>query len=306
MNNPLRKGFYFTQSLLFITLGVIFSIYTLLSFDGRLIDNLSVTIIFAIGMYIISHILRILRLYILFIEKKLPVRKIVPVYLGTSWISFIIPFKFGEVHRIFEFSRLCNSMKMSFVSLWIERFFDSMVLTTIILLLNLNSPNNISSMLIIILVFLILSLFLFLTFPKSYRYTNHILISESKSSKGLRLLEILNSLKDYYEYAKRLIQGRFSILFAVTLLIWLVEIAVLYLALGSMTSKVSILDLNNILSNLWLVSKNSLYPSHQHIVYLVLVVGAIVLFISKLANKLKSLNDPFKKGSSYIYSENSK
>lgn len=275
------------QFLVFTTVAVIFSFVTIRSLSTMDEINLTVSIIFAAMIYVVSHILRIVRLYILFIETRFSFMQILKIYVLTSWVNFVIPFKLGEVHRIAEFSRLCKSFKMGFVSLWIERFFDSIIVVTILLIISFNQSHYPFSLFIILIALIAVSLFCFLSFPSSFRYLNILLLSESKSHKGLYFLRVLSSLKDYYEYARKLLRGRVSILLGISLLIWGLEIVVYWLSIASLQKNINLFELNFLFGGLWDFKSYHLDSEYKLIVFLVLVTSAVFVLIKVAPQRIR-------------------
>jgi len=252
--------------------------------------------------YVGSHLLRITRLYIIFIEKKFSFVQLLKVYTVTAWVSLVIPFKLGEIFRISEFSKMCRSFKMGFVSIWVERFFDSLLLVIIFISIIIYTDTVPYVLLLILVLFILFTLFIFLSFPISYTYTKQLALSQSQSNKGLHLLEFLESLKHYYSFAKKLVRGRFAVLFCITTIIWLVECVVLFLVVRSIFIEYDLGHLVEVLNNIWLMNgfqgtSGSLY---KFVGYCVLSLGSILALVHYLYNQLENMRKDAKK-SNYDY-----
>ncbi|WP_440113312.1 lysylphosphatidylglycerol synthase domain-containing protein [Paenibacillus sp. QZ-Y1] len=266
----------FSLQLLLFGLGISFSLY--LAYNFRFIETrFSYFIVIAIICYLIAHLIRICRLYILFIDRRFSFSEIVKVYIITTWINFVIPFKFGEIYRILEFSKLCRSFKMGIVAIWIERFFDSLLLMSIfIMFVNYHDKNHFIFFALLFL-FLMLSVFCFFSFLPTFRYINRFLLSESKSPRGLLALEIMSSAREYYVYAKKLLNGKLAILLGTTFLVWVLEFFTYYLVLASIGSKFRWAKINDLLYGLWGI--DNIDNSYRLVAFYVLLFSSIVVLL---------------------------
>lgn len=274
------------QLLIFGLLGAFFSLY--LAYNFRFIDTkFSYVIIIAILCYLAAHLVRICRLYILFIDRRFSFSEIVKVYIVTTWINFVIPFKFGEIYRITEFSKLCRSFKMGIVTIWIERFFDSLLLMSIFIMFVSYHDKNHFIFFALLFLFLILSVFCFFSFLPTYRYINRFLLSESKSPRGLLALEIISSAREYYVYAKKLLNGKLAILLVTTFLVWVLEFFTYYLVLASIGNKFRWDKINDLLYGLWGI--DSIDNSYRLVAFYVLLFSSIAVLFKIVYKKIVSI-----------------
>lgn len=271
------------QLLVFGILGIFFSLY--LAYNFSFIDaKFSYIILIAIICYLVAHLIRICRLYILFIDRRFSFSEIVKVYTITTWINFVIPFKFGEIYRISEFSKLCRSFKMGIVTIWIERFFDSLLLMSIfIMFVNYHDKNHFIFFALLFL-FLIISVFCFFSFLPTFRYINRFLLSESKSPRGLLALEIMSSAREYYVYAKKLLNGKLAILLGTTFLVWILEFLTYYLVLASIGSDFRWAKINDHLYGLWGI--DSIDNSYKLVAFYTLLFSSLTVLFRVIYKRL--------------------
>nr|WP_260440173.1 lysylphosphatidylglycerol synthase transmembrane domain-containing protein [Cohnella lubricantis] len=285
-----------------VCLGLMYTILNLIAFDdSRLKLSFPFYVVAAVLLYIASHLLRITRLYIIFIERKFSFLQLLKIYTITAWVNMVIPFKIGEMFRVSEFSKLCKSFKMGFVSVWVERFFDTLLLLIFAVVLSAYTGTTHYALLIILFLFVAVTLFAFFSFPFSYRYSKQLTLSHSQSSKGLLLLEFMESLKLYYTFAKKLVRGRFPILFGLTLLIWLLEGGVFYYVTCTLTSEYNLDELMRVLNGVWASSKihGDSGMLYKIVGFGVLTIGGISAlinqiifhFVNKRENLLQSNNN---------------
>lgn len=238
---------------IFITLAGILTVYFLGIYlmDFLKSTNIWLPILLFFVTYSLSHLARIIRLYTILVQNRSGFKQFIYIYLITSWVNLIIPFKLGEIFRVSEFTKFSDSLKKSIVSIWIERFLDSIILCITILsvfILNKGSIQFLPLVLIVVL-FISFSLFFFFEFPYTYKHLNTLLIKRVTTKKGIYLLKVVEFLKTVHENTKLLIRGKASILLFMTILIWTLELLSIAVLFGS-------INLNSILERLVLLLNN--------------------------------------------------
>ncbi|KOP66252.1 hypothetical protein AMS62_14110 [Bacillus sp. FJAT-18019] len=213
----------------FIPLGLVFSLYfdffpteTIKSITS---DNFNTIVVFLL-LYVSSHVLRIVRLFTLMIEKKVSLRDLFAIYFLTSWVNLFLPYKTGEIFRVFGFGSISGSLRKGIVVIWIERFFDALVLLFLIIpyLIYSKSPLVVMPIVLVLILFVLFTIFFFLEFPFSKKYLNKFIISHSKTRKGVRILKATQIIENIYEDMKALIRGRVSLILFISLMIWFLEL----------------------------------------------------------------------------------
>lgn len=238
---------------IFTTLAGILTIYFLAMYLINFLnnDNMFFTIILFFVIYSLSHIARIIRLYAILVQNRSGFKHFIYIYLITSWVNLIIPFKLGELFRVSEFAKFSESLKKSIVSIWIERFLDSIILCITILSVFIFNKGSIQFLPLVLIVglFISFSLLFFFEFPYTYKYLNAFLIKKVTTEKGIYLLGIVKFFKTIHENARLLIRGKASILLFLTILVWMLELLSIAVLFGS-------LNLNSILERLVLLLNN--------------------------------------------------
>ena len=207
---------------MFIVIASIFFIKNILRYK-YVKYNLKYLIMFVL-LYLISHIFRFIRFFMIYIEEKKTLKELINVYLSFTYVNYFMPFKLGEIFKVLEISYMLNSFEKGIIGVWIDRFFDTLILT-IILILGIGFKQFIDSMLIIyLLVFLLTSLFFYLCFNYTYSYANRIILTKSVTKKGIYILKFIEQTKKIYRYAQYLLKGRIALLFFISILVWYFEI----------------------------------------------------------------------------------
>ena len=251
--------------------------------------NLKYLIIFIL-LYLISHIFRFIRFFMIYIEEKKTLKELINVYLSFTYVNYFMPFKLGEIFKVLEISYMLNSFEKGIIGVWIDRFFDTLILT-IILILGIGFKQFIDSMLIIyLLVFLLTSLFFYLCFNYTYSYANRIILTKSVTKKGIYILKFIEQTKKIYRYARYLLKGRIALLFFISILVWYFEILSYNLFAKAFGFKFKFLMIPEILSF-------KLFESVEviKISYIIFVIGIISVInrikVRFLKNKRRGENE---------------
>ncbi|WP_042195348.1 lysylphosphatidylglycerol synthase domain-containing protein [Paenibacillus camerounensis] len=183
-------------------------------------------------VYLFSHVLRIIRLYTLLLEEKVRVGSLLRVYFTTSWINFLLPYKLGEIFRITEIGNLCKSFRRGIVTIWIERFFDAVILSSFIFGYFIFYDSTFGKFIpiaIVLIIFVAFSLLYFLEFTYTFKYLTSFLITKSNTRRGIHLLKLANSLDKIHADIKQLIRGRTSLLLFLSIAIWTMELTSVFI-----------------------------------------------------------------------------
>lgn len=180
-----------------------------------------------IALFVLAHLVRLFRLYVLLIERKEKIGTLAEIYLRSTLASNILPFKTGDLYRVIVYGRMLNDLLKGLVLIWVDRFFDTLVLAAIVLFLLRGSLQFQVS--IVTLVFIALSVLAFISFQSTYLYFNKLFLTLSKTKKGVYYLRVLASLKELHTFAVKLVSSRFVILILLSALVWMVEFTMLSL-----------------------------------------------------------------------------
>lgn len=184
-------------------------------------------------LFVIVHGVKLIRLYLILIDEKIPFRRFLFLYCLTTLVNLIVPFKLGEFFRIFVFCRATKSFRIGFLSVLLDRFFDTVALVLILLPFELLKGGFVSDSTLLLAVFAVVFVFAYRAFPSFYTYLNRYLIMNRTSPGAMGSLKLLELMRSGYEYVKRLIHGRYALLTICSFVAWLLECAILYLLAGS-------------------------------------------------------------------------
>ena len=183
-------------------------------------------------LFLLVHVAKAMRLYLIVIDEKIPFRRFLFLYSATTLVNLLIPYKLGEFFRIFVFIKATGDKKIGFLSVLLDRFFDTVALVLILLPYELLSNGTVSSSTLLLAAFVVVLVFVYISFPSFYTYLNRYIIMNRSSGGALGSLKVLELLKSGADYVRRLIHGRYALLTISSFVAWLLECAILHFMSG--------------------------------------------------------------------------
>lgn len=184
------------------------------------------------ALYLCSHVLRILRLILLTLDKRDMVFSLASAHALTAFPASLLPFKLGEVVRLATFFKVFSSHKKA-IAVWLaERFGDVLVITIFILGFYLFKIEVSPDMRTIFLLFVLVSgvgLLSLVAVAKVLVYLNRHLVLTSLTRRGLLILRASHILRELENMIYQSLEGRYVGFFLLSILIWCMEIAALSL-----------------------------------------------------------------------------
>lgn len=184
-------------------------------------------------VYLMAHLVRAVRLGVLIGNASL--RHLLVLYFYCAACSTLIPFKLGELARVNEVSRWMNSYWKGILVVWIERLFDVLMLSALMVFVlstgNSESLGRLGSLLWLIAAFVSASIFFFLILPEQLYALNLHVIRKYRGTKAINILRVIDSLYELLQQARPMMAGRLVTLTVLTLVIWGLELQALALAL---------------------------------------------------------------------------
>jgi hypothetical protein len=248
-------------------------------------------------VYLMAHLVRAVRLGVLIGNAS--VRQLLVLYFYCAACSTLIPFKLGELARVNEVSRWMNSYWKGILVVWIERLFDVLMLSALmVFVLSTGSSEPLGplgSLLWLIATFVVASVFIFLILPEQLYALNLYVIRKYQGNKAINLLRVIDSLYELLHQARPMMSGRLVTLTVLTLVIWGLELQALALALPGVDWWSTASALASSLSGLIAIGQDQRHLSESQMMFDHLKIGlvgalgvpALVLYV-----KLRRLRKP--------------
>ncbi len=274
-----KKVNYKIINIIFIILAFLFFINSILHsnlvvdyFKNIDIVLFSITII----LFVCIHILKILRLYVILLEEKISIKRFIRIYIKTTFVNIALPLKMGELFRFYSYSEETKNYKIGFFAIIVERFLDTCALLLFIMPIQAFYLKKISIISILLIMFIVCGFVSYNIFDPIYRYINKFLILNSKSRKSLKILKFLEESNCCYVDCKRLIQGRFLLVFCLSFFAWSLEYIFVYGAAKMLKKKCSLEIFNTYINSAFNGQFNIIYTFYT---LMGLISFGIILFV---------------------------
>ena len=185
--------------------------------------------IICIVWFLIIHTIKMFRMYLVLLENRVEFGRFVFAYLRTTLVNLIIPFKLGEIYRMFVYSRMTGNAGMGIAGTLTDRFFDTAALVLILIPLHVMYPAKISGVSVFLAVFVIFTVFVYMIFMPAYGYLNKYIIINRDSKNSMTVLRFLEMMRSAYDHVKRLVSGRYAIIILMSFAAWVLEGGLLFL-----------------------------------------------------------------------------
>ena len=211
--------------LLYFAVNIVFVIGALFFLDYKVLFTVNYgmpTIIWIFLLFLCIHLMRFARMYFILLEDLIKPSRFLQLYVKTTFVSSLIPFKIGEFFKMYCYGVETGSTMKGVIAVLIEKTFDAFVLCLFMVPYALS--NGIINLFIFILAsFMVIILVFYLTFDGTYKYLNKFLICRGGGKKSLTILKILEAVNEAYLEAKRILRGRLVLLLFLSLLAWMAE-----------------------------------------------------------------------------------
>ena len=181
-------------------------------------------IFIAIVCFFSSHILKLLRYYLILIESGISFFRYVKVYCTTTLVNILIPFKLGEIFRFAVVAKETRSKAISLLSILTERFFDTCIIVAI-LFFNFQANDLVYKSIAFLLLIFAISLFAaYSAYPVTAKYLRDFFLYRMPPKKiDVVILRALDTIDKLYEGERRSIKSREIVLFLTSAFSWLFE-----------------------------------------------------------------------------------
>lgn len=250
--------------------------------------------VFGWGLYILSHIARILRLGFLSVDQKKYIPELTKAHINTVFPNLLMPFKLGEILRFIYLVGVFENRQKG-VCIWIiERLCDLVTLTILFLLLNIlkvSLPETILVYLKWFSFFGVIVLFAIVAFSQVITYLSHHIILNSSSQRGLRVLKINSFFTQFETEILAIIKGKVFGLVFLTMVIWILEMSAVLLVFQDIDiEKIdvikifsqSLLDRNLAFND---ANENQYFGTYKAISLAIFVFIALMIIAVKKASK---------------------
>jgi hypothetical protein len=184
----------------------------------------------AVLVYTLSHGLRMVRLAVLVSDPEVKFARLSQVHMFTAAVSFVTPFKLGEIYRVVALGHVLGSTGRSLVIVWVERAFDSAAIMLLILgawSIDRSIIEQILPLILMSLGFVAATVALFTIVPERLGALSLFILSRYDGERPVRMLRRIQWIRHRIALAGKLLDGKVATLAALTLAIWSLELITL-------------------------------------------------------------------------------
>jgi uncharacterized membrane protein YbhN (UPF0104 family) len=183
-------------------------------------------IIISAFFYLLSHLLRSFRIAIMLNRQDISLTELIEKQYLTNGINIIIPFRIGEIYRMYAFNEVIDNYQTSVITVITERALDFLILfigliTTIFIvrpeLESLNIP------LVIAFVFILSALFIYYVLPENIKAFNLFVAKRYSTKSAVRVLSVTGKLNEIITEMKNTLSQKVMTLVVLTVMIWSCE-----------------------------------------------------------------------------------
>ncbi len=237
-------------------------------------------------LFLLIHLARFARMYFILLEDLINPKRFLQLYTKTTLVSTLIPFKIGEIYKMYCYGVETGKTLTGIITVIIEKFFDALILCLFMTPYAFSHPNFVPFY-IILCIFIVTVLILYFSFEGTYYYLNNFLIRRGGGRKSLTLLRIIEGVKKGYDSARHTLQGRFVLLLFLSIIAWGIEsFLVIFLNFGSLT-----FDLNTVFGYIndgFFGISNTLFNHYSNLCAIIFIPLLLVIYSKKYIQVLKN------------------
>lgn len=272
-----KRMLYYLINLVFIAVSLL-----LIGYSGIVDLSLKpMQIISLIFICVVIHILKFVRIYFLLLEEKISFKRMLTIYIKTAFVSIVLPFKIGEVFKVYSYGEEINNYSKGIIAIIIDKLFDAIVLCAVLIPYELTNGGQISVLALIMLIFIVVMLIIYLAFEGTYYYLNKFFVANGRSKKSIYALSAIEKLKNVYKNSKDMLKGRVLILLGLTILSWFMEIIFLFVISSFMNINLAMGDVANYINDAFLGVNNVLFSKYVFICSIVFLVVMVLIYFKK-------------------------
>ncbi len=197
---------------------------------GKLFKNINLcSIIVFIVLVVVVHILKSVRLYLALYYSELKWSDFLKVYCKVTPVSVVLPFKIGDVFRMYCYGQLVGNLLRGVVITMLDRFMDTAALVTVIILTWFLAGGKIDLLVYLFVIFLIITCVIYFVYPGIVRIWRKFLLKSNATEGRIAILGVLKKFDEIYKEIDGVTKGRGIILYILSILAWGIEISSLYI-----------------------------------------------------------------------------
>lgn len=232
-------------------------------------------------LFLMIHGLKFARMYFILLEEKLPLWRAMKIYVKATFVSTLVPYKIGELFRMYCYGSEINHFAKGIIAVLIERFFDAISLCLILIPSIIGGWQGNYMFPVLLVAFLIIVAAVYMAFDGTYKYLNRFLITNSGGKKGLRSLATLERIKSFFTTAKSMLKGRQMVIMLLSLLSWIIECCMLWVMGWFMGKEVTLASIGEYISDGFFGVENIFFNNYIYLCMTVFLILLVIIYAKK-------------------------
>ena len=232
LNRTFRFWFYFFHLFFYSFAFFFFYLKFNLFLETLHVGNLE-SVLLIIVTVVTVHSLKSLRLYLSMSTTSIRLSSYLRIYCKVTPISMLLPFKLGDIFRVYCYGRTIRSQTKAFFLILQDRFIDTFALILILVLSQLFIGGQTTLLTFVLLFFVFFVLALYIIFPSLYFYWKNYLIETKSTPNKIKMLRSLRLFYQLYSEIEFITKGRGLIQLFLSLCAWSIEVSVMVVFLGT-------------------------------------------------------------------------
>lgn len=219
-----KNDIYKTVNIIVIAMSILFFAYRYWNWREIFNCKFNTAIITLIITVILVNILKMFRLFLALYGSEISLKDYLITYIKVTPVSILVPFKLGELFRIYCYGSEINNILKGIVVILLDRFMDTIALITVVFGLCIIMGGQVTSVVYFLIIFLIVLSIIYIVFPGLYRFWKKYLIDCKASVHKMWALELIEKINSVYTEIEGVVKGRGIVMYGISLVAWMIEI----------------------------------------------------------------------------------
>ena len=277
----MKNKMYYVINIFFLVTSMLFINYTgILEMKFTILQLLALVLIF-----LIIHSFKFLKIYLILLEEKIPLKVMAKLYIKTAFVSTVLPYKTGELFKMYTYGNEIKNYTKGIIAVLVDKFFDALILGLILVPYGLLVNGKVPKVGIVMLVFFLIALIVYMCFENTYYYLNKFFVLKNQTKKSVVALKVLEKAREVYIKTKEMVRGRYLLLLILTAVTWMFESIFIYVMAKFMDIKTEFMTITNYISDAFFGINNVLFNNYIYICTVIFLVMTIIIYINKYVLK---------------------
>lgn len=172
---------------------------------------------------LVIHVFKFCRLYFILLQQAMPLPTAIKLYTKTQFISILLPFKIGEIYRMYAYGYKINNYTRGVLAILVDKIFDAIIALIILLPAALNNDKASIVIVVALSIFLFMFFLFYAFFRTTYNYLNRFLITQKHGKRSIYALRALNACNTIHDELHGMLKGRILVCATLSIAAWIAE-----------------------------------------------------------------------------------